>query len=181
MRAEAQALALVAAGGAAGTGLRALLTSWWPATGQLPTTTLLVNLCGALLLGLLHGWLDDRERRYLRGRADSPGGGRVADEHRAGPGLQAREAAGAAQAGAPRPRPAAAPSGSVLRLLLGTGLLGGLTTHSTFSLEAQRLLERAPALGATYLLGSFAGGLLLAAVGLRAGSGLAAAGRQEAA
>lgn len=161
MRAEARALALVAAGGAAGAGLRALLSAWWPASADsLPTTTLLVNLSGAFLLGLLHGWLDGRAGE----RPAAPGPAQV------GPGL--------AQDSAPPPQPVAVPSGSTLRLLLGTGLLGGFTTHSTFSLEALRLLEQAPALGGTYLLGSFTGGLLLAAVGLWAGASLVAAVRQ---
>ena len=91
------------------------------APGHLPTTTLAINVVGALALGLLLGSLGEQ-----------------------------------------RPR---------LRLALGTGVLGGLTTHSTFILESHRLLASGgaagrPALGAAYLLGSMAAGLAAAAVGL---------------
>ena len=118
----AASLALVAAGGCAGTLVRAALARAWPtAPGHLPVTTLALNVVGALALGLLLGTL-----------------------------------------GEGRPR---------LRLALGTGVLGGLTTHSTFILESHRLLASGgaasrPALGAAYLLGSMAAGLAAAAIGL---------------
>ena len=58
-----------------------------------------------------------------------------------------------------------------LRLALGTGVLGGLTTHSTFILESHRLLASGgatdhAALGAAYLVGSMAVGLTAAGLGL---------------
>ena len=58
-----------------------------------------------------------------------------------------------------------------LRLALGTGVLGGLTTHSTFILESQRLLTSGgdgghPVLGAAYLVGSMVAGLVAAGLGL---------------
>ena len=115
-------LALVAAGGCAGTLVRAALERAWPASpGHLPVTTLALNVVGALALGLLPGAL---------------GGG--------------------------RPR---------LRLALGTGVLGGLTTHSTFILESHRLLTSSgdgghPVLGAAYLVGSMVAGLVAAGLGL---------------
>ena len=115
-------LALVAAGGCAGTLVRAALERAWPASpGHLPVTTLALNVVGALALGLLLGAL---------------GGG--------------------------RPR---------LRLALGTGVLGGLTTHSTFILESHRLLTSGgdgghPVLGAAYLVGSMVAGLVAAGLGL---------------
>ena len=118
----AGSLALVAAGGCAGTLVRAALEHARPAApGHLPTTTLAINVVGALVLGLLLGSLGEQ-----------------------------------------RPR---------LRLALGTGVLGGLTTHSTFILESHRLLASGgaagrPALGAAYLLGSMAAGLAAAAIGL---------------
>ena len=134
----ATSLALVAAGGSAGTLVRAALEWAWPAApGHLPTTTLALNVVGALALGLLLGAL-----------------------------------------GEGRPR---------LRLALGTGVLGGLTTHSTFILESHRLLTSGgagghPALGAAYLVGSMVAGLGAAGLGLwlaarlrrpgRAGGGL---------
>ena len=115
-------LALVAAGGCAGTLVRAALERAWPtAPGHLPTTTLAINLVGALALGLLLGVLGEE-----------------------------------------RPR---------LRLALGTGVLGGLTTHSTFILESHRLLASGgaaghAALGVAYLVGSMAVGLAAAGLGL---------------
>ena len=118
----AACLALVAAGGCAGTLVRAALERAWPASpGHLPVTTLALNVVGALALGLLLGAL-----------------------------------------GEGRPR---------LRLALGTGVLGGLTTHSTFILESHRLLTSSgdgghPVLGAAYLVGSMVAGLVAAGLGL---------------
>lgn len=118
----AASLALVAAGGCAGTLVRAALERAWPASpGHLPVTTLALNVVGALALGLLLGTL-----------------------------------------GEGRPR---------LRLALGTGVLGGLTTHSTFILESHRLLTSSgdgghPVLGAAYLVGSMVAGLVAAGLGL---------------
>ncbi|WP_303877810.1 CrcB family protein [Actinomyces oris] len=115
-------LALVAAGGCAGTLVRAGLERAWPASpGHLPVTTLALNVVGALALGLLLGAL-----------------------------------------GEGRPR---------LRLALGTGVLGGLTTHSTFILESHRLLTPGgdgghPVLGTAYLVGSMVAGLVAAGLGL---------------
>ena len=115
-------LALVAAGGCAGTLVRAALERAWPASpGHLPVTTLALNVVGALALGLLLGALGEE-----------------------------------------RPR---------LRLALGTGVLGGLTTHSTFILESHRLLTSSgdgghPVLGAAYLVGSMVAGLVAAGLGL---------------
>lgn len=118
----AASLALVAAGGCAGTLVRAALERAWPASpGHLPVTTLALNVVGALALGLLLGAL-----------------------------------------GEGRP---------CLRLALGTGVLGGLTTHSTFILESHRLLTSSgdgghPVLGAAYLVGSMVAGLVAAGLGL---------------
>ena len=118
----AASLALVAAGGCAGTLVRAALERAWPASpGHLPVTTLALNVVGALALGLLLGAL-----------------------------------------GEGRPR---------LRLALGTGVLGGLTTHSTFILESHRLLTSSgdgghPVLGAAYLVGSMVAGRVAAGLGL---------------
>ena len=118
----AASLALVAAGGCAGTLVRAALERAWPASpGHLPVTTLALNVVGALALGLLLGALGESHPR--------------------------------------------------LRLALGTGVLGGLTTHSTFILESHRLLTSSgdgghPVLGAAYLVGSMVAGLVAAGLGL---------------
>ena len=123
-------LALVAAGGCAGTLVRAALERAWPASpGHLPVTTLALNIVGALALGLLLGALGESHPR--------------------------------------------------LRLALGTGVLGGLTTHSTFILESHRLLTPGgdgghPVLGTAYLVGSMVAGLVAAGLGL----GLAARRRR---
>ena len=129
----AASLALVAAGGCAGTLVRAALERAWPASpGHLPVTTLALNVVGALALGLLLGAL-----------------------------------------GEGRPR---------LRLALGTGVLGGLTTHSTFILESHRLLTSGgdgghPILGAAYLVGAMVAGLVAAGLGLRLAGNLRRPGR----
>ncbi|MDU0863907.1 CrcB family protein [Actinomyces urogenitalis] len=54
-----------------------------------------------------------------------------------------------------------------LRLGLGTGFMGGLTTYSTFIVEVEHLAGGADLIGAaTYLAGSLVAGVALAAVGL---------------
>ena len=54
-----------------------------------------------------------------------------------------------------------------LRLGLGTGFMGGLTTYSTFIVEVEHLAGRDDLIGAaTYLAGSLVAGVALAAVGL---------------
>jgi fluoride exporter len=58
------------------------------------------------------------------------------------------------------------------RLLLVTGLLGGFTTFSAFSLEAAQLWHRAPWLAALYVAASLGGGL----AGFAAGQGVARGG-----
>lgn len=54
--------------------------------------------------------------------------------------------------------------------LLGTGVLGGFTTFSTFAVDVDALLVRAPVLGLAYALGSVAGGVVLAGLGARLAS-----------
>ena len=61
----------------------------------------------------------------------------------------------------------------VLRLALGTGVMGALTTHSTLMVQAARLLRGGhAAAGAGYLLVSAAAGIALAALGLVVGARL---------
>ncbi|MCW2777934.1 MAG: CrcB protein [Frankiales bacterium] len=110
---------LVAVGGAAGAVARYGLAQVLPATPHgLPVATLLTNLVGCLLLGLLVGR-----------RPDDP----------------------------------------VLRPLVGTGVLGGFTTMSTLALQTDRLVDDRPLVALLYLALTTAGGLALAAAGLRAG------------
>ena len=54
-----------------------------------------------------------------------------------------------------------------MRLFLTTGILGGFTTFSAFSLDAALLIERhAYALAAAYVLGSVAASLVALFLGL---------------
>ncbi|MCQ4160225.1 CrcB family protein [Roseomonas sp. GC11] len=111
-------LALVAAGGAAGSVLRYAVGVWcaaWFGTA-LPWGTLAVNVIGSAVIGLLGG---------------------------------------AMQAGMPFPLET--------RLLVITGVLGGFTTFSAFSLDLGVLWQRGPAVALGYLaltlglgLGAFA-------------------------
>jgi len=72
-----------------------------------------------------------------------------------------------------------------LRPFLGTGVLGGYTTFSTFSVDAVHLADAGRwAVAAAYVLVSVAGGVLAAAAGVALGRALAGpvpAGRVEAA
>jgi CrcB protein len=105
-------VALVAAGGAAGTAARYALTALLPTPG-FALVTLLINVTGAFLLGLLVQLL-----------------GRLAAS-----------------------RPGAS---DALRLLLGTGLLGGFTTYSALAVDSVMAASLGAALlysGATLVLG----------------------------
>lgn len=59
-------LGLVVAGGAVGVAARAVLVVPLAGTHPIivPTVTMIVNLSGALLLGVIVGWLDDRHPRW---------------------------------------------------------------------------------------------------------------------
>jgi CrcB protein len=59
------------------------------------------------------------------------------------------------------------PGSTDLRLLLGTGVLGGFTTYSAFMTGSVELWTDAPLLAFTYAAGSLVLGLGAAALGLR--------------
>jgi len=61
---------------------------------------------------------------------------------------------------------------SDLRILLGTGMLGGFTTYSAFAVDSVELWTTSPALAVGYVSASLAGGLLAAWLGLRIGAAL---------
>ena len=61
------------------------------------------------------------------------------------------------------------PASAELRLLLGTGVLGGFTTYSAFMTGTLALWASAPLLAAAYDAVSLALGLLAASAGLRLG------------
>jgi CrcB protein len=118
-----QLIALVAVGGALGTAARDGLAHWVPVGDGFPWGTLLANLLGAFVLGLL---LEALARR--------------------GPDAGLRRK---------------------WRLLVGTGLCGGLTTYSTLAVETD-LLVRAhrDGLAATYAAVTVAAGAAVAAAAI---------------
>lgn len=126
-------VALVALGGAVGTGLRAAVTALLGATtgpdGGWPWGTWAVNLTGALVLGML---LEHLART-------GPDDGRLRD----------------------------------VRLLAGTGVLGGYTTYSTLALDAVTLAADGDLAGTLLYAGStLVLGVAAAAAGMAVGARL---------
>jgi CrcB protein len=122
-----RSLGLVWLGGASGSAARYAVTQRVPPLRELPLGTLLVNVVGAFLLGLLL-------ERLLREGDD----------------LGARRD---------------------LRLLLGTGFLGGFTTYSALATDAVELVaEHQPGRAVAYGLGTLLLGGLAALVGLWCGA-----------
>jgi CrcB protein len=122
-----RSLGLVWLGGALGTVTRYAVTERVPALRGLPLATVLVNVVGAFLLGLLL-------ERLLRAGAD----------------LGSRRD---------------------LRLLAGTGFLGGFTTYSALATDAVGLLAADhPGRAAAYGLGTLLLGGLAALLGLGCGA-----------
>lgn len=56
-----------------------------------------------------------------------------------------------------------------VRLLVGTGAIGGFTTYSALATDTALLLQSDAVTGVVYAVGSVAGGLVLAAVGMLVG------------
>ncbi len=107
-----------------------------------------------------------RHRRGARRRPALPAGDVPGQRHRF---VRPRGPAG----GAPRPRIDSAPANR-LRLLLGTGFLGGYTTYSALAVETDTLLRGDHvALGLTYAVGSLVAGLVAAFAGVAAGRAVA--------
>lgn len=118
---------VVAVGGAIGTLARYGLSHAVPDRGGVPVATLLENLVGAFLLGLL-----------LEALA------------RSGPDTGRRR---------------------VARLGLGTGVLGGFTTYSTFALEVvDRLADGRGGLAVAYAVGSVVLGVVACTGGVLVGA-----------
>lgn len=105
-------LLLASAGGAVGAGARYALSQWFATNGwaAYPWATLVINVSGSLLMGLVMG--------VVMLRAELP---------------------------------------PELRVFLATGILGGYTTFSAFSLEVWQLVERGEAGAAmAYIIASVA-------------------------
>lgn len=116
-------IGLVGIGGAIGSLVRYGVAQWLSTPTGFPWPTFLVNLAGALSLGVLL-------ERLTRGGPD---------------------------AGRPRQ----------LRLLVGTGFCGGLTTYSTLAVETDLLIRgHRVGLAAIYALASVIAGLLVVAAGI---------------
>lgn len=111
-------------GGMLGTAVRLAVGLLVPDAGGFPLATFIVNIVGALLIGVLAARLPTDG---LRGR------------------------------------------GQDLRVLFGTGILGGFTTYSAFTVGAVELWTDAPVLAAAYALASLVLGVAAAALGLRLG------------
>lgn len=123
VRPDPRLLAVVALGGAVGTALRYGLGRLLPPGDGVPWATLLENVVGAFLLGML------LEALVRAGREDA------------------------------RRR--------LLRLGLGTGLLGGFTTFSALALETRNLLAAGDVLlGVGYPVGSVVLGVVAATAGV---------------
>ena len=58
-----------------------------------------------------------------------------------------------------------------LRLLVGTGFLGGFTTYSAFAVHSLQVFTDAPVVGLVLIAASLFGGVIAAGVGLVVGSG----------
>ncbi|USQ79940.1 CrcB family protein [Ornithinimicrobium faecis] len=127
MRPSPLLVLVVTVGGALGTTGRYAVTHLIGTTHLIPWATLLVNVVGAFLLGLLLERLS-----------------------RAGPETPARQ---------------------VVRLGLGTGVLGGFTTYSALALELHDLLAAAEVAAAVaYGVGSVCAGLVACAGGIALGA-----------
>lgn len=111
-------LLLVFVGGSIGTAARLAIGLLMPDVGGMPLATIVVNVLGSLLIGVLAARL---------------------------------------------------PGATELRLLLGTGVLGGFTTYSAFMTGTVALWGDAPVLAFAYAAASLVLGLAAAAAGLRLG------------
>ncbi|HET7398190.1 MAG TPA: fluoride efflux transporter CrcB [Intrasporangium sp.] len=116
---DAAVVAAVAVGGALGAAARYASALLWPtATGRFPTTTLLVNVVGCALIGILLVLVTD----VWAGRR-------------------------------------------LVRPFLGTGVLGGFTTFSTYAVDTVQLLAAGRwATAFAYAVGTLAGAVLAVAV-----------------
>lgn len=124
----AHRVALVALGGAAGAYARWRVALAAPVgAGAFPTTTFLINVAGAALLGYLVGRIPVRDSRS-----------------------------------------------EAVRLALGTGVLGGFTTFSTYAVEVARRLPHHGGTAVAYALASVLAGVTAAVVGLAIGAAGAA-------
>ncbi|WP_091229548.1 CrcB family protein [Microbacterium sp. 3J1] len=122
-------LLLVLLGGSVGTAARLAVGLWMPEPDGIPIATLVVNIVGALLIGILAARI---------------------------------------------------PQTTDVRVLLGTGVLGGFTTYSAFTTGTIALWADAPLAAFSYAIISLALGLVAAALGLRIGRPRDRAGREAA-
>jgi fluoride exporter len=121
-RVEAEILLAIAAGGAIGASARYLIGLGWPTpAGSLPWATMVINVAGCALIGVLMV---------------------LVSEVWIGPRL--------------------------LRPFVGTGILGGFTTFSTYTVDLQQLIaDGHPVTALTYLLATIIGAIVAVWAGTR--------------
>jgi CrcB protein len=121
-RVHADVVAAIAAGGALGALARWAVAEALPHSGgQVPWATLITNVLGCFLIGVLMVVVIER-----------------------------------------------VPERRLVRPFLGTGILGGFTTFSTYAVDTRGLLATdRPALAAAYLVGTLVLGLVAVVLGLR--------------
>ncbi|MVO84996.1 hypothetical protein GPA10_09565 [Streptomyces sp. p1417] len=164
LRGQGPVVAVVAVGGALGAAARYGATLIWPvATGAFPWTTLAVNVAGCAAIGVLMVLVaegadlaegaegtdtaetaDTAETNEVADAAGAPGSAELTEAAKAAELTAAAELTEAAErtgSTASTTSTARRPAHPLLRPFLGTGVLGGFTTFSTYTVDVERLAD----------------------------------------